>query len=146
MTAWRKAAGWSMALGLVALSAHGQEPKSAAVRWADTPEDARAKANPYAGNPDAARAGDKLFARHCASCHGEQGRGGLGAPPLRPRAIRSGTPGDLFWFLTNGDLRSGMPAWSHLPAARRWQIVAFLRSLDDGPAGAMEEREATPPR
>ena len=135
MTRWKSAAGWSMALVLVALCAHGQETESVADRWADTPAAARAKANPYAGDPDAARAGDKLFARHCASCHGQEGRAGRGAPPLRPRTMRGATPGDLFWFLTNGDLRSGMPAWSRLPAARRWQIVEFLRTKDGGAGG-----------
>jgi hypothetical protein len=35
----------------------------------------------------------------------------------------------LFSFITNGDLKRGMPAWSRLPDERRWQIVAFLKSL-----------------
>jgi hypothetical protein len=36
----------------------------------------------------------------------------------------------LFNFLTNGDLRHGMPSWSRLPEQRRWQIVTYLKSLD----------------
>ncbi|HEU0107479.1 MAG TPA: cytochrome c [Vicinamibacteria bacterium] len=90
-------------------------------------------ANPYGGNTDAVRAGRKLVARHCASCHGEDGRGGRSAPPLDSVAVRRAAAGDLFWLLTNGDLRAGMPSWSNLPDARRWQIVAFLQSPDPPP-------------
>ena len=43
--------------------------------------------------------------------------------------VHQATPGAVFWYLTNGDLRRGMPAWSRLPEARRWQLEAFLRTL-----------------
>jgi hypothetical protein len=36
------------------------------------------------------------------------------------------TPGEIFWVITNGVIRKGMPAWAKLPAPERWQIVAFL--------------------
>jgi mono/diheme cytochrome c family protein len=107
--------------------------------WARAPLAAHAKTNPYEGNRDAVRAGHKLFARHCTECHGEDGRGGRNAPPLNGETIGRATAGDLFWFLTNGNLRTGMPAWSHLPDARRWQIVAFLKTLN---AGAAREQRA----
>jgi mono/diheme cytochrome c family protein len=74
------------------------------------------------------RAGEKLFARHCASCHGDDARG-RSAPSLLTDRVKRARPGDLFWVLTNGDLPAGMPAWARLPAARRWQIVAYLGSL-----------------
>ena len=41
-------------------------------------------------------------------------------------------PGALFWILTNGVGRRGMPVWSKLPEPQRWQIVSYLKSL--GPA------------
>ena len=28
-----------------------------------------------------------------------------------------------------GDLGHGMPSWSNLPEAQRWQLVAYLRSI-----------------
>jgi hypothetical protein len=43
--------------------------------------------------------------------------------------LRQASPGALFWFLTNGRLAAGMPEWSRLPAARRWQIIAYLQSI-----------------
>ncbi|HXN22460.1 MAG TPA: hypothetical protein VOA41_06930 [Candidatus Dormibacteraeota bacterium] len=44
-----------------------------------------------------------------------------------------GLPGDLFWFLTKGELRAGVPSWSRLPEAQRWQIVSYLKSLRQFP-------------
>ncbi len=100
--------------------------------WRRASASAHARLNPYDGQPDAVRAGHKLFARHCASCHGDQGRGGE-APHVDADLVRDATPGDLFWFLTNGNLRRGMPSWSRLPDQRRWQLVAFLKTLDAPP-------------
>jgi mono/diheme cytochrome c family protein len=91
------------------------------------------KANPYEGSVDAARAGRKLFRRHCAECHGENAEGSARAPALDTRTIAGAAPGDLFWFLTNGNRRAGMPSWSRLPDARRWQIVEFLKTLRGSP-------------
>jgi len=84
--------------------------------------------NPYDGQPNAVLAGRKLFLRHCAQCHGEKAQGGRNAPPLR--SVRVQAPdGVLFWFLKEGNLQAGMPSWSGLPPAQRWQIVSFLKSL-----------------
>ncbi|HET7214784.1 MAG TPA: c-type cytochrome, partial [Terriglobia bacterium] len=35
----------------------------------------RARLNPLANDPDAAAAGAKIYAEHCASCHGDNGEG-----------------------------------------------------------------------
>jgi hypothetical protein len=43
--------------------------------------------------------------------------------------VQQATPGMLFWILTNGVVRRGMPVWSKLPEQERWQIVTFLESL-----------------
>lgn len=84
--------------------------------------------NPQEGQERAQRAGAKLFGRECASCHGENGAGGLGkAPPLRQKAIYDAPAGALFWILRNGSLHRGMPSFAHLPEAQRWQIIAWLQ-------------------
>jgi len=96
------------------------------------PQKARARHNPLEGNADAAAAGRKLFQQHCAECHGDHAEGGTGGkkgPSLRAEEVRSATPGTLFWILTNGVVRRGMPVWSKLPEPERWQIVVFLRTL-----------------
>jgi len=85
--------------------------------------------NALSGDPDAARAGEKLFQHHCSACHGQAAQGIEKAPALRSRAVSDASPGSLFWLLRNGILRRGMPAWSHLPAEQRWQIITWLKSI-----------------
>jgi len=55
-----------------------------------------------------------------------------GANLLREE-VQQATPGTLFWILTNGVVRRGMPVWSKLPEPERWQIVTFLQSLKSPP-------------
>ena len=47
---------------------------------------------------------------------------------LKSSSVKSAKPGELFWFITNGNLNNGMPSWSNLPKQQRWQIVTFLES------------------
>ena len=85
--------------------------------------------NPYAGQPEAVIAGAKLYRAHCASCHGATAEGHEMAPSLKTSRVHGRSDEALFAFLTDGDLKRGMPSWSRLPDERRWQIVAYLRSL-----------------
>jgi mono/diheme cytochrome c family protein len=95
----------------------------------NAPEKARVRPNPLADDPDATVAGRKLFEQHCAECHGNTGEGGKKAPSLQAEEVQRATPGTLFWILTNGVVRRGMPVWSKLPEPQRWQIVTFIKSL-----------------
>lgn len=85
-----------------------------------------------------AATGPQLFARHCASCHGERGDGkGIAAAHLfpRPRNFRAGpfrltstnnsvpTRADLHAVLLRGMPGSSMPPWSHLSQADRETLV-----------------------
>lgn len=85
--------------------------------------------NPYAGQPEAILAGKKLFKRHCAECHGVDGRGQDKVPDLHSPIIQSASPGTLFWLLKNGNLKEGMPSWSRLPDQQLWQLVTYLLTL-----------------
>jgi mono/diheme cytochrome c family protein len=85
--------------------------------------------NPYEGQPDAIAAGKKLYLQHCAECHANDARGHGRAVNLRWPGVQNATPGELVWFLRNGNLWRGMPSWSGLPVERRWQIVTYLKSL-----------------
>lgn len=96
---------------------------------ARAPQATRSWVNPYEGQPDAVLAGKKLFAQHCAECHGSNARGQGRAMNLHLSAVQNATPGELEWFLRNGYLWRGMPSWSGLPEQRRWQIVTYLKSL-----------------
>jgi len=97
------------------------------------PEKARLRQNPFESDPDAIRAGGKLFERSCAECHGMKAAGGRRAPSLMRDEVQQAPPGVLFWVLTNGAVRHGMPVWSKLPEPQRWQIVTFLKSLKSIP-------------
>jgi cytochrome c oxidase cbb3-type subunit 2 len=91
------------------------------------PPKEKTRPNPFAGNPQAIAAGEKLFERHCSACHGATGEGLGVRPALHTERVRQATAGELHWLLTNGSLKNGMPSWSHLPDAQRWQIVSFLK-------------------
>src|SRR5438067_715346 len=89
----------------------------------NAPANAKAKTNPFAGWPEASRAGARLFARECGGCHGQSGEGIGKAPSLRSRDVAEASAGALFWVLRNGALPRGMPSFAHLPEPERWQIV-----------------------
>jgi mono/diheme cytochrome c family protein len=93
------------------------------------PDKARAKQNPFAGEPTAVAAGAKLYRQNCASCHGSDASGIDNRPNLHSERVRAASPGELEWLLKNGSMRNGMPSWSRLPEQQRWQIVSYLKSL-----------------
>ncbi|MGA8108864.1 MAG: c-type cytochrome [Acidobacteriaceae bacterium] len=98
------------------------------------PQAEHERVNPLAGQPDAIAAGRNLFLDHCAKCHGKDAEGKHSRPALRSDRIRGATDGDLAWLLKNGEVFNGMPRWAGLPEQERWQIVAYLRSLNEGEA------------
>jgi mono/diheme cytochrome c family protein len=98
----------------------------------------RTRPNPMLKDKDAVAAGKVLFEEHCAECHGESGLGSNKAPALRAQEVQLAPAGSLFWILTNGVVRKGMPVWSKLPEPQRWQLVTYIQSL--GPADPSESR------
>jgi mono/diheme cytochrome c family protein len=89
-------------------------------------EDART--NPLANQPDAAQGGARAFHQRCSHCHGEDARGTSLAPDLTGHRVQSQNDGALFWKITSGDTRRGMPGFSFLPELQRWQLVLHLRA------------------
>src|SRR5205807_2272463 len=80
-------------------------------------------ANPLADRPDTVAGGAKLFQHRCATCHGDEGRGTAKAPNLTVAAMEAQSDGALFWKISSGNTRAGMPAFSFLPELQRWQLV-----------------------
>jgi mono/diheme cytochrome c family protein len=119
------------------------EPTSVYDELEKAPAKYRAKANPLAKEKDAGAAGKVLFEEHCAECHGENALGTKKAPSLRAREVQEAPPGTLFWILTNGIVRKGMPVWSKLPEPQRWQLVTFVQSL--GPVESTENKTPAKP-
>ncbi len=95
------------------------------------PEKEAARANPLAGSPELAAGGGKMFARRCASCHADDGHGLRQAANLRSPAVQAQSDGAIFWKMSSGHTRRGMPSFSSLPEKQRWQLVLFIRTLAD---------------
>ena len=139
-------AAWTLTLSAgLCLAEREGEPKEHARGLARTPQSAGTKANPYEGSIEAVRAGQKLFTRYCASCHGEEARSSRRAPPLDSQAVHLAVAGKLFWFLTNGNLAAGMPSWSRLSDSQRWQLVTFLKTLRSEPGSGVAMPSSTVP-
>ena len=96
---------------------------------AKAPGKARDRRNPLENDPQAVAAGRNLFEQHCAQCHGQAVEGGRKAPALRAAEVQGASTGAIFWILTNGVVRRGMPVWSKLPEPQRWQLVSYIKSL-----------------
>ena len=105
------------------------KPRNVYAELGKAPAKAQNRANPLPDDPDAIAAGRLLFEDHCAECHGERAEGGRKAPSLRAPEVQNATHGTLFWLLTNGVVRKGMPVWSRLPEPQRWALVRYLKSL-----------------
>jgi mono/diheme cytochrome c family protein len=113
------------------------------VQLTHVPDEARAQANPLEHDTAAPVAGRKLYDRHCADCHGATAEGGRKGPSLFVPEIQDASDGALFWVITNGNVRAGMPVWSKLPEPQRWQITSYLKSLGID-AGASAPRAPDP--
>jgi cation:H+ antiporter len=93
-------------------------------RWQHVPAEDHAQQNPVAGQPEAIANGQRLFGKHCSTCHQANGNG----PSLTENRLHGTTDGDLEWFLRQGDLGQGMPNWNSLSQRERWQVVSYLRT------------------
>ena len=61
--------------------------------------------------------------------------------PLWPSEKAQGaSDGELFWYITKGDVNNGMPSWESLPEEQRWQIVNYLRVLGASKPGSPRVR------
>jgi len=106
------------------------------------PADARAAENPVLATPEAIAAGLAHFADHCASCHGNDGRGQTTygrrmfprVPDMTAAATQSLSDGELFWIIENGVRLTGMPGFGDDDPANdheSWELVHFIRHLSD---------------
>lgn len=95
----------------------------------DAPASAKQMKNPYEGSKEAADAGAKLFAPDCGVCHGKAGEGSGTVPALAKGPAQTATPGEIFWFITKGDIDNGMPSWEGLTETERWQVITYVKTL-----------------
>lgn len=116
---------------LLAAPAFAQNPQYQPDPEWHVPADAVVRENPLAARPDLAAGGRKLFVRNCVECHGRDGAGmeKKHSADLQLPAVQQQTDGTLFWKITNGNTKRGMPSFSKIPELQRWQIVLYIRTL-----------------
>ncbi len=83
--------------------------------------------NPFAGDREAARAGEELYSKNCESCHGAGAEGGI-CPNLVDAEWKYGSePATIFTSIAKGR-PGGMPPWeTNLGAENIWRVVTYLQ-------------------
>ena len=114
------------------------------VRRLSMPGRARNAKNPVGASAEILSAGMAHWADHCATCHGNDGRGatpiGKGLYPKPPdmtaTATQQLTDGELYYIIENGIRFTGMPAFGEeaIQSAdeqdtESWHLVHFIRHL-----------------
>jgi mono/diheme cytochrome c family protein len=94
--------------------------------------------NPIAATPESIAAGQQLYQRRCASCHGRTGEGGPGNDliPAAPSLVddqwdHGSSDGEIFASIKNGvapDFNM-VPFKDVLKDDEIWQVVNYLRSI-----------------
>ena len=82
-------------------------------------------------NVNSAPHGDELYARHCSSCHGIDGKGGVGVPIALPSFLNSVSNEYLQKTIRHGRPGRIMPAFISLSDAQVSAIVKHVRSWSD---------------
>src|SRR5260370_36304121 len=124
--------------------------------WA-VPADLRDRKNPIPLTPQVLEEARAHFADHCATCHGNDGKGqsGIGRQmyPRTPDMTLSPTQqlsdGELFSIIENGVRLTGMPSFGSgtaESASGSWALVRFLRHLPTVTPEAIAEMEKLNPR
>ena len=119
-----------IASALVALSEEQSKQK-----WSAPAAEAQ-KRNPVAANASSLAAGQKIYSKTCAMCHGKTGDADgpavieLNIHPAKlsdPR-VATESEGTLFWKITTG--KKPMPAFGkRFSETDRWNLVNYVRTL-----------------
>ena len=127
------------------------------IRHYAVPPALRDARNPVALTPEVMAEARAHFADHCATCHGNDGRGrtAMGpnfypkVPDMTLERTQSQSDGELFATIENGIRLTGMPAWGDGSAASAygsWTLVHFIRHLETLTPEDIAEMEKLNPR
>lgn len=126
------------------------------IRNMSIPKDARRLQNPMTASPETLIEAQRHFADHCASCHGNDGRGGteMGqkiyppAPDMTLPATQNLTDGELYYIIENGVRFTGMPAWGAGGPNDHdtWHLILFIRHMPQMSRQEMLDMEKYNPR
>jgi mono/diheme cytochrome c family protein len=104
-------------------------------KWISPAADA-AKKNPIAPTHDSTAAGQKIYSKTCAMCHGKTGDAdgpavielNIHPAKLSDPQLATESDGSLFWKITTG--KKPMPAYGkRLSETDRWNLVNYIRTL-----------------
>jgi len=150
---------WATQLGGFGARATPSGPErmlARAARRLAVPRSGRDATNPIPFSAEIWAEARAHFADHCASCHGNDGRGHteLGrnlyprAPDMRLADTQRLTDGELYWIIENGIRLTGMPAWGDGTGhdADTWKLVHFVRHLDELTPEQLAEMSSLNPR
>ena len=96
--------------------------------------------SPVGENDAIIAAGQQVYTKHCAGCHGDEGLGSGEAgfdlhpsPALLAFMVHAPIAADsyLMWTIAEGgkDLNSGMPAYKETLSKKEiWQVIAYIRN------------------
>jgi mono/diheme cytochrome c family protein len=115
-----------------ALVALGEESKA---EWSAPAAEAQKK-NPVAATESSLAAGQKIYSKTCAKCHGKTGDAdgpavielNIHPAKLSDPKLATESDGSLFWKITTG--KKPMPAYGkRLSETDRWNLVNYVRTL-----------------
>ena len=102
------------------------------------PQAARLK-NPVASTATSIAAGQKVYDKQCAGCHGDAGKGdGAMGEELQPKPSNltdadwkhGSTDGEMFTVIRDGVKSTGMKAFRQkMTAHQMWDVVNYIRSI-----------------
>jgi alcohol dehydrogenase (cytochrome c) len=104
--------------------------------------------NPLANNPTAALEGQRTFDGTCQTCHGAAGIGDAarGGPALNTTGLKHGdSDADLFRTIREGVSGTQMPPYKGLRDEQIWQLVSYIRTLQNRGAAPAAARGAIVP-
>lgn len=125
-------------------------------RWS-APADLRHARNPLPASPAVLAEARAHWADHCATCHGNDGKGKtpIGehlyppAPDMTLPRTQELSDGELFAIIENGIRLTGMPGWGEGTAASgygSWTLVHLIRRLPQITPEELAEMEALNPK
>ena len=87
-------------------------------------------------NPAFVTTGAETYKTTCASCHGNELKGGVGPSLVDAIWIHGNNPLDLIATVENGVPAKGMPTWGPLLGSKKVnEVTAFILSHHPAPAG-----------
>jgi mono/diheme cytochrome c family protein len=121
------------------------------------PASLRDRKNPVPLSPEVLSEARAHFADHCASCHGNDGRGKTSmGPKFYPKVpdmtlpdTQDQTDGEIFATIENGIRLTGMPAWGNGTAESAygsWTLVHLIRHLPKITPEELAEMEKLNPK